>query len=370
MRRNPLGRRPAIVILTLSLGATLASCSPTYVLRAAWEEGRILWRREPIPELLNDRNLDPGRRAKLELVVEARTFASRDLGLKVGKSYTSFADIGRDTLALILSASLPDRLQPYTWWFPIVGSVPYKGFFSRQAAEAERSKLQAKGYDTYLRPTAAFSTLGWFPDPLLSTVLASQDSVGLVETVIHEVTHNTLFVPDHVTFNESFANFVGSVGAIDFFCRPGHAADDCETARARWHDSVEFGTFLDSLWNALDTLYAQNLPRPQVLDRRGTLLKQMAERYRTEYVPEMQTPGYARFDPDRLNNASLLASHLYYHRLDLFQGLYERDGDLARVVRRVSDAVKGADDPWKAVESLADTEAPADSTARTGEGTP
>jgi predicted aminopeptidase len=238
--------------------------------------------------------------------------------------------------------------------------VPYKGFFSRRAADAERAKLAAKGYDTYLRPTTAFSTLGWFPDPLLSTVLASQDSVGLVETVIHEVTHNTLFVPDHVTFNESFANFVGSVGAIAFFCRPGHADRACETARARWHDSVAFGRFLDSLWDALDALYAESLPRTQVLDRRATLLNEMAERYRADYVPKMQTPGYARFDPDRLNNASLIARHLYYHRLDLFDALYERDGELVRIVRRVAGAVKGADDPWEAVESLAGAGAAAD----------
>lgn len=352
MKRRSIALTIAIAI-AIAIGASFLSCSPGYVIRAAWEEARILARRRSIADMLNDPTLDMETRAKLELVVQARSFAARDLGLDVGDSYTSFSDLGRDTLALVLSASPVNRLAAHTWWFPVVGRVPYKGFFSREAAEKEAGKLEERNYDTYLRPTAAFSTLGWFPDPLLSTVLG-QDSVGLVETVVHEVTHNTLFVSGHVKFNESFANFVGSVGAIEFFCGRGHDERLCDVARGRWHDTVRLSEFLDRMWSELESLYAEELPVDELIPRRATLLAELAESFRTDYAPTMRTPGFSRFDPARLNNASLIARHLYYHRLPLFQALYEGSGSLTRSIERLAAAVDGAAEPWSALESLID----------------
>jgi predicted aminopeptidase len=342
---------PIAIVIAVAIGASFMSCSPGYVIRAAWEEARILARRRSIADILNDPALDMQTRAKLELVVQARSFAARDLMLEVGDSYTSFSDIGRDTLALVLSASPVNRLAAHTWWFPIVGRVPYKGFFSRAAAEREARKLQERHYDTYLRPTAAFSTLGWFPDPLLSTVLG-QDSVGLVETVVHEVTHNTLFVSGHVKFNESFANFVGSVGAIEFFCERGYSERLCDLATDRWHDTVRFSEFLDQLWTDLETLYAEELPVDSLIPRRSALLAAAAESFRRDYAPTMRTPGFARYDPTRLNNASLIARHLYYHRLPLFQALYEGSESLTRSIERLAAAVDGTAEPWAALEGL------------------
>ncbi len=352
---RPYSRSPKIpktaYLVMITLASSLVSCSPGYVLRAAWEEARILARRRPIADILNDTAVRPETRAKLELVVQARGFAARELRLQVGDSYTSFSDIGRDTLALVLSASPVDRLAAHTWWFPIVGRVPYKGFFSREAAEKERLKLEERNYDTYLRTTSAFSTLGWLPDPLLSTVLR-QDSVGLVETVIHEVTHNTLFVSGQVKFNESFANFVGSVGAIEFFCSRREAPDLCQLARDRWDDTVLLSEFLDQLWNDLDALYAENLPLASLVPRRRELLSESAERFRREFAPRMRTPGFARYDPTRLNNASLIARHLYYHRLPLFQSLYQSVGNLPETIDQVAAAVRQTEDPWQAVQGL------------------
>ena len=347
--------KPLAAGVTMVLGVSLFSCSPGYVLRAGWEEARILARRRSMEDVLNDPTLDSHTRAKLEIVVQARSFAQQDLHLAVGDSYTSFSDIGRDTLALVLSASPVDKLSAYTWWFPIVGRVPYKGFFTREAAEKEQRKLEAQHFDTYLRTTSAFSTLGWFPDPLLNTVLG-QDSVGLVETVIHEVTHNTLFVSGHVKFNESFANFVGSVGAVEFFCNRGHDESLCELAQGRWYDTVLLSGFLDDLWNDLVALYEEDLPYDSLIPRRRALLQAAADRYREGLAPEMKTRAYARYDPTRLNNASLVARHLYYHRLSLFQELYEESGSLTQTVERIAAAVRNAQEPWGALERLLEDE--------------
>ena len=343
--------RSALVMLMLT--SSFISCSPGYVLRAAWEETRILARRRPIEEVLNDPSLDEATRGKLETVVQARSFAQRDLRLDVGDSYTSFSDIGRDTLALVLSASPMDRLAAHTWWFPIVGRVPYKGFFSLEAAEKERRKLQERHFDTYLRTTSAFSTLGWFPDPLLSTVLR-QDSVGLVDTVIHEVTHNTLFVTGHVKFNESFANFVGSVGAIEFYCRRSQHDDLCQLARDRWHDSIRLSEFLDELWNELEALYAEGLPLDSLAPRRQALLVHAEARFQRDYAPAMRTRGFAAYDVTQVNNARLIARHLYYHRLGSFDRLYRRIGNLEPTFTVIADAVRDSTDPWAAVERLAE----------------
>ena len=344
------------LLSALLIPAALAGCSPGYVLRAAWEEARILANRRPIADMLDDPSVDERTRAKLELVVEARGFAARHLDLDVGDSYTSYSDIGRDTLAFILSASPVDRLAAYTWSFPIVGRFPYKGFFSLEAARDAARDLEARNYDTYIRPTSAFSTLGWFPDPLMSTVLR-QDSLGLVETVIHEVTHNTLFVSGQVKFNESFANFVGSVGAIEFYCRPGRSDRLCQLANGLWHDNRRLSEFLDWLWQELESLYAQHLPVERLIPRRRELLESAARRFEEEFVPSMRTRSWRGFDPREINNAKLIARHLYYHRLPLFQSLYESDGgDLKLTIQRVARATREGPDPWTSIARLLESE--------------
>jgi len=132
-------------------------------------------------------------------VLEARAFAVDSLGLEARRSFTRYTDLGRDTLVLVLSAAHRDRLEPYSWWFPIVGRVPYKGYFDLASARKAADGLRARGFDVYLRPSSAFSTLGWFDDPVLSTTLR-EDSVDLANTVVHELTHNGFYAPGQAVF--------------------------------------------------------------------------------------------------------------------------------------------------------------------------
>src|SRR5947207_9828675 len=227
------GRVAAALALAVMLYLLL---SPTgrYLVRAAWEEGRILAGRRPIADMVQDSTTPAIMRNKLVVVLAGRAFASDSIGLRARQSFTTFSRLPHDTLVLVLSAAYRDRLEAFTWWFPVVGRVPYKGFFDFGAARTTARKLDHDGFDVYLRPSPAFSTLGWFNDPLVSTSL-NADSLDLANTVIHELTHNTFYASGHAVFNESFANFVGARGSAWFFQSRGqpNAADEGDP---RWGD--------------------------------------------------------------------------------------------------------------------------------------
>jgi predicted aminopeptidase len=343
------GAAPFAALLCLWVSA----CSPAYVLRAGYEEAKILWRRQPIEEMLQEPNLDPETRAKLELVLAARAFAGEMLRLRVGGSYTSFARVDADQVVHVVTAAYRDRLVPYTWWFPIVGRVPYKGYFSADAAAAEAAALQERGLDTSVGSSIAFSTLGWFDDPLLSTVLRF-DQVSLANTVIHELLHNTAYLAGQAAFDESFATFVGSRGAILFFAGRGDETRR-QRAQADWEAALVFSDFMGRFTARLRDAYASGIS----LEARAQLFAQAQDECRTLALHGR----YRSFIEEPLNNAVILHTLMYSDRLRLFEALWQRcGGDLPRTIARVLDAVGGAPaDPFGALDRL--LAAPADGRA-------
>jgi predicted aminopeptidase len=356
---RPRGRR---IVLRVILGAVAVAsvvgavaCSPIYVIKAGIAEAKILRARRPIPEVLNDESVDAVLRGKLSFVLEARRYAADELGIDVGDSYTMFTQLERDTLALVVSAAHRDRLASKTWWFPIVGRVPYKGYFSLEDAQDAQADLEADGLDTYLRPTAAFSTLGWFNDPILSTVLRS-DEVEVVETVLHELSHQHMFVSGQVRFNESFATFVGRAGAAAFFCtRDGGGPDTvkCERAQARWRDFQRFSVFVDGLVDEVQALYGRtDLTSEEQVAQRDEVFAGALANFDADVAPEFESVTFGGFRATPLNNATLLARMRYYHRLPDFAALLdEHNGDLRAVLDALPGAVRGLEDPFEALPS-------------------
>ncbi|MCC6850569.1 MAG: aminopeptidase [Deltaproteobacteria bacterium] len=327
-------RRARAALLALAVAVTAAGCSPTYVLRAGYEEAKILWRREPIARVLARPDLEVEVRRKLELVLAAREYAAA-IGLRVGGSFTTLSYVDGPIMLHVLTATPRTSLEPHTWWFPIVGRVPYKGFFDRALAEAEAKRLAAEGLDTSLRGAAAFSTLGWFDDPLLRHQLAADD-VALVNLVLHETYHNTFYASGaHATaFNESLATFVGHRAAIDFFAaRPGGAALAAE-ARDAWEDERTFASFVQALAARLRRLYATR-SAAAALEERAVLFREAQAAF-----PALPFHGrrFEKFDDAHLNNAVLLQFLLYTTDLDLFETIAVRLGG----VRPALDVIEAA----------------------------
>ena len=341
-----------LIALCLLLSAFLSACSPFYVLRAAYEEGKILWRREPITQFLEKADVNQDTHEKLKLVLAVREYARDVLKMNVGGSYASYSYVDRPDLIFILTAAPRTELKPYAWWFLIVGWVPYKGYFSKEDADAAAADLQSEGYDTNIRPSAAFSTLGWFDDPLLSHLLR-YDKVTLAEVVFHELFHNTLYVKGAGNFNESSANFIGHRAAIDFF-RDHFGANSAEHQRAiqAWQEELEFSDFIEKLAESLSELYGQEVPLEEKLRLREAIFERGKKEW-GELIAARPAHRFRGFARQPLNNAVMIHYLLYLKNLRLFEELYESRGRiLARVIDSMREAVDKDGEPFEAVRGL------------------
>ncbi|MEK6613084.1 MAG: aminopeptidase [Gemmatimonadota bacterium] len=336
-----------LVLLGLLGGvAVLMAATRTgrYLVRAAWEEGKILRGRRDIAGLVASERLDARTRGKLSLVLAAREFANDSLGLPAHDAFTQFTQLPGDTLVLVLSGAARDTLAAVSWWFPVVGRVPYKGFFDVREAVREETRMRERGLDAYLRPASAFSTLGWFNDPVLSTTLRG-DSSDIANTVVHELTHNRFFAPSAAVFNESFANFVGARGAAAFFRARGDTVNAARTER-RWDDDKRLAAFWTQVRDSLERAYGAHpgtAGRPARLASRDSVYA-WARRQLVDSVTLTLTtypPGYASRVP--LNNAALLARRIYMSGLGDFDVVWEREGrNLQRTIAKVIELAKSA----------------------------
>ena len=346
------GKRAAAAAIAALLAVLVITPTGCYLSRAAWEEGKILARRQPIADLVASRTTDSLVRRKLALVLAARRYAQDSIRLATEESFTTYSKLDRDTLVLVLSAAYRDRLEAYTWWFPIVGRVPYKGYFDFGEARRQAQSFLDRGFDVALRPSSAFSTLGWFNDPLTSTTLA-RDTIELANTVIHELTHNTFYAPGQAVFNESFASFVGARGSAAFFRsrgQPGAAT----RAEAEWEDDKLLGEFWTRLAASLDSAYAAHPDdRDWRIAVRDTIYAGGRRTLVSDIGPRLKTIGPFYVQRVPLDNASLLARRVYAKDLHLFDQVYDREGkNLRRAIARiVSLARSKKEDPYAALVS-------------------
>ena len=285
-------RRLALVLLL----PTLCGC---YILTQAMGQLRVLLNSQRIDTLLADPAVPDDVKLKLRLVREIKAFGEDELGLKPSSNYESFYDTKGQPITYIVSACRKDRFQPHLWWFPIVGDVPYKGFFHKDDAVAEAKELEAQGYDVSLGTAAAYSTLGYFPDPVLSTMLEYPEE-QLVALLLHELTHGTIYLPGGTDFNEGLASFVGWQGALEFArCRYGIGSEKYDRTVRAFASEERRDERARDVFRKLDELYKSGLSREEILRKRD----QVAGR--------------------KVNNAEILMSRRY-GRYDEFRTKFER----------------------------------------------
>ena len=293
----------------------------------------------PLESLLE--SPDHESRRFVEQVLDIRRFALDTLGLKAGDNYTRYVALDRNYLASVVSASAPDSFTPHTWWFPVVGSVPYKGFFNPQDAAKEGKKLRNRGLDVWIRRVDAFSTLGWFSDPLYS-YMRDYPAYRLADLIIHETLHATVYLKGQSRFNEELAEFVGREGARRYIIETfGVDSPEHEEMVSEETDSRAFIGFIQGIIAELEALYAEERDTAYTLGRKEEIIAAAQSRFEAGYDGLFKTGDYRGFSALAVNNGYFELFRLYYAGGDYLEDLYERSGrDLPRFIA-AAKTIKG-----------------------------
>ena len=314
-----------LILLCALLGCSLAACHEelAYLLQQAPGQIAILLNREKIVKLLQDPQLNPDTRHKLELVLDVKRYAEEKIGLVHNQNYTMYTPLHRDAVVYTFSACPPLEFQPVTWKFPVVGEAPYLGFFKKADGEKKKAELEAQGLDVYLRPAGAYSMLGIASDPIYSPLLKSSEA-DLANLVVHELTHATIWVPGRVEFNESVALFVGNEGSLEYLIqRFGEDSEPVRAARGSNEDDKLFSVFLGRLYDELDQLYKSEMSDADKLKRKAAIIEAARKSFRDEVLPRMKTDDYKRFPDSVINNASILQRKLYFKDVSLYYRVFD-----------------------------------------------
>ena len=293
----------------MAILATLTSACSTlrYVAHVAHGQAQLVSGREPIAKVIADPATDAKLAVRLRLAQEARRFASTHLHLPDNRSYMSYVDLKRPYVVWNVFAAPRYSVDPLLHCFPIAGCVPYRGWFDETLAKAEAAKLEARGDDTYIGGVTAYSTLGWFADPITSTMLRWDDD-ELIGTIFHELAHQQLYLKDDTAFNESFASFVQDEGLREWHGARGENARE-ERDRAAGDDFVRL--VLD-LRERLRALYASRIDSAAMEMAKRNEIAEFRKRYaewRDAHRPHDHR--YDAFVAKPINNATLLPFGLY-----------------------------------------------------------
>ena len=318
----------AKLIVLLVISVFLVSCETvSYYTQAARGQLAIVFGREDIQRLINEPDLSPELRDKFREVISIREFAASELALPVEENYSTYVDVGREHVVWNVFAAPEFSTDPVNWCYPIAGCVAYRGYFSESRALNYASQLEEDGFDVYTGGVDAYSTLGWFEDSLLSTVM-SRANYQLAGLIIHELAHQLTYLPGDTTFNESFATAVEREGLRRWL----EATDQAETISIAETNSSRQQQFIDlviSFRDQFDELYAEE--RSEVDKRRAKAALQ--DNLRDEYARlKSSWGGYGGYDSwfsRSLNNAQLSTVSSYNDLVPFFNELLaESDGSL------------------------------------------
>lgn len=336
--RHARRRRWRIVVPVLTGVVTLAACASFETVDYYWQGAagqlELLTRSQPIPDVIG--KSDAALAARLQRIREIRQFASRELGLPDNGSYTRYTDLGRPYVTWNVFATPELSLQPRQWCFPIAGCVNYRGYFREAQAKGESTRLKAAGDDVYVGGVPAYSTLGWFDDPVLSSFV-SWPETEVARLIFHELAHQLIYVKSDSAFNESYATAVEEAGLARWLASRHDSRLTSIAARADRMRGV-FRDLVRTTRTKLNEIYASNASDEDKRRAKLAIVAAMKSAYASakQGVPGMS--GYDRWFAQQPNNAALAAVGLYTDRVPAFRELlHEANEDLPTFYRRVRE---------------------------------
>ncbi len=323
-------------MLAALLSASQMGCSNlSYYAQAMGGHLDVMRAAQPINEVMRDPAGDPLLKKKLQDVQAIREFASRELGLPDNNSYRSYADVGRPYVVWNVFAAAEFSLEPNRWCMLMVGCVNYRGYYDKQDAERLAAELRQQGYDTYIGGVPAYSTLGYFDDPVLNTFLRYGTS-EVARTVFHELAHQLIFVPDDSRFNESYATAVENEGMRRWLAV--HASPEQRAAfEAQQERKAAFSGLIQDYRNKFRALYKTVRTDDQQRSAKSGLIDALRRDYAELKAGWGGYAGYDQFFGDNLNNAKLVSLSLYSELVPAFEALLAKEHhDLPRFYQRVT----------------------------------
>ncbi len=295
--------------------------------QAARGQIEMLCKREPIDRLMADPDTPDRLRDRLATALEAREFAMAELGLPDSRSYTYYADLERDAAVWNVIATPRFSMQPKTWCFPLVGCLAYRGYFRAESAHRYAARLAEQGYDTTVSPAVAYSTLGWFADPVLNTMLAYDDT-WLAGLIFHELAHEKIYVRDDTAFNEAYARLVEREGVRRWLLSREQYERLQEWEADQQRQQAFIGLLLEARGDLIE-LYAQDLPDDEMAQAKQERFQAFRERIR-DFGEQYDTERYSGWLRIEINNAHLASVATYEAGVAAFARLLTDDcvGDL------------------------------------------
>lgn len=335
-------RRRTLALLALAVGTgLLGACgTPAYYLQAANGQLELLRLTRTLDDTSKDPDTPEALRDKLARAAAIRDFASRELGLPDNGSYRKYADLRRPYVVWNVFATDELSIAPHEWCFPVAGCVSYRGYFAQADAEAFAEQLRRAGHDVHVAGISAYSTLGWFDDPLLNTFMHYPDT-ELARLIFHELAHQVVYAGGDSEFNESFAMTVETAGVRRWLARHGNRAqrEEFEAAQRRRDD---FAALVLKHRDALGRAYESSESAEHKREAKARRLGELGEEYRR--LRDGAWGGFAGYDRwfgQPINNAVLASIGLYHQRVPAFEALLAAEGDdLRRFYARVGELAK------------------------------
>lgn len=329
------------IIVSIFISLLLLCLCGCYYITEGCNLIHIYSKAKDIDSILEKQDLPQDDRELFILVKNIKTFASSDLGLRDNNNYSTYVKIERDYLVDVVSACASDSFTQYNWDYLFVGKMPYRGYFNYEDARKEALKFKEQGYDVFMRQVDAFSTLGFFKDPIFS-FMKDYSIYYLANIIIHEQTHATIFISENIDFSENLAHFFGNEGAKQYIKKMyGDTSELLKHTILLEHDIKKYHTLLKELYDELSSIYNTDISKEQKLEKKAAAIKRWKENFGVYYTSYFKTDNFKKLPELEINNA-FLATHMNYSRnLDLFYDLYKV---CSFNLKKVMEVVKGVKD--------------------------